>query len=197
MAEHDNRMLTPDVYPADPAGTSSGAAAVSFEGVVREQYGRLFRVAVMLTGDEGHAEDIVQEALLRTHRRWHTASRAPVPYLLTVVRNLARDRYRAAARRPKESPLFDTDGAAYDPTASVADQHAVRRAIAALPERQRATVVLRYFDDLSTAETAQVLGCTQGTVKTQLSRALATLQRALGQDPPPPGDGDSDRGGAR
>lgn len=176
-------MLAADVYPTGPSRTSSAAGSVPFEDFVRHQYGRLFRVAVMLAGDEGHAEDIVQEALLRAHRRWDTASRAPVPYLLTVVRNLARDRYRAATRRPQESPLFDTDGAAYDPTASVADQQAVRRAIATLPERQRAAVVLRYFDDLSTAETAEVLGCSQGTVKTHLSRALATLERLLGQEP--------------
>jgi RNA polymerase sigma-70 factor (sigma-E family) len=188
-------MLAADVYRGDTSRGSPAPATVSFEDVVRQQYGRLFRVAVMLAGDEGHAEDIVQEALLRAHRRWDTASRAPVPYLLTIVRNLARDRYRAAARRPQESPLFDTDGAAYDPTASVADQQAVRRAITTLPERQRAAVVLRYFEDLSTAETARILDCSQGTVKTHLSRALASLERLLGHEPASEGGG-STRGGA-
>lgn len=155
----------------------------TFEDFVAQHYGRLRRTAIMLVTDPGHAEDLVQEALLRAHRHWPTASAAPLPYVRAILANLARDRYRAAGRRPRETDLYERDAPALDPLGDVTDRQAVRAALAELPDRQRAVVVLRYFDDLSTAQTAAALGCSEGTVKSHLSRALRALERRLGPDP--------------
>src|SRR5262245_20791564 len=148
-----------------------------FEAFVAASSDRLLRTAYLLTGDAGHAEDVVQSALLRTARRWGTARRAPEAYARTVVANLAKDRWRNLARRPAEAPLErDVSLAAHD---GLLDRDALVRAARELPPGQRAVLVLRFFDDLSVEETARTLGVTTGTVKSQTSRALASLRPAL------------------
>ena len=76
-----------------------------FEAFVAASSDRLVRTAYLLTGDAGHAEDLVQTALLRTARRWRRAREAPEAYARTVVANLAKDRWRTLGRRPAEAPL--------------------------------------------------------------------------------------------
>jgi len=152
-----------------------------FEEFVAASSDRLLRIAYLLTGDVGHAEDVVQSALLRTARRWHSARRSPEAYARTTVVNLVKDRWRSLGRRPIEAPLKrDTvatrDDASYD---SRLDRDLLMRAARALPLSQRAVLVLRYFDDLSVEETARTLGITTGTVKSHTSRALANLRSAL------------------
>ncbi len=153
-----------------------------FEAFVAASSDRLLRTAYLLTGDTGHAEDVVQSALLRTARRWRSARRSPEAYARTTVANLAKDRWRSLGRRPSEAPLEHDvplathDGASYD---SRLDRDLLMRAARELPRGQRAVLVLRYFDDLSVEETARTLGITAGTVKSQTSRALASLRRAL------------------
>jgi RNA polymerase sigma factor (sigma-70 family) len=99
-----------------------------------------------------------------------------------VVANLAKDRWRSLGRRPAEAPLVHDvplaapDGPAHDDRP---DRDALMRAARELPPGQRAVLVLRYFDDLSVEETAETLGITTGTVKSQTSRALAGLRVAL------------------
>jgi RNA polymerase sigma factor (sigma-70 family) len=122
-------------------------------------------------------------ALLRTAVRWRTLRQHPEPYVRRVLVNLARDRWRQAARRVGEHEL---DEAAHvvsgrDPAQTVVDRDALRRALAALPRRQREVVVLRFFADLSVAETA-ALRTTEGTVKADTSRAVARLRAALGEE---------------
>jgi RNA polymerase sigma-70 factor (sigma-E family) len=151
-----------------------------FEAFVAASSDRLLRTAYLLTGDRGHAEDVVQTALLRTARRWRSAREAPEPYARTVVANLAKDRWRHLGRRPAETTL-DHDVPLAGPE-QVLDRDALMRAARALPAGQRAVLVLRFFDDLSVEETARVLGCTDGTVKSQTSRALANLRAALASD---------------
>jgi RNA polymerase sigma-70 factor (sigma-E family) len=148
-----------------------------FEAFVAASSDRLVRTAYLLTGDAGHAEDVVQSALLRTARRWRSARQSPEAYARTVVANLAKDRWRALGRRPAEAPLeHDVPLVVHD---GLLDRDALMQAARGLPQGQRAVLVLRYFDDLSVEETAAALGVTAGTVKSQTSRALAALRAAL------------------
>lgn len=150
----------------------------AFERFVAESSDRLVRTAYLLCGDRGHAEDLVQTALLRTARRWGRARRQPEAYARRVVVNLAKDRWRELSRRPREAPI---DGAemAVSVSDGIAERDELLRATQALPEGQRAVLVLRYFADLSVEETARTLGCTTGTVKSQTARALTRLRAAL------------------
>ena len=162
-----------------------------FEAFVAASSDRLLRTAYLLTGDAGHAEDVVQSALLRTARRWRSARRSPEAYARTVVANLAKDRWRSLGRRPAEAPLVhDVPLAAPD---GLVDRDALMRAARGLPPGQRAVLVLRYFDDLSVEETANALGVTAGTVKSQTSRALASLRAALTSEEPEKENADAHR----
>jgi RNA polymerase sigma-70 factor (ECF subfamily) len=127
------------------------------------------------------AEELAQEALIRLWTRWDAVSSkgAPDPWLWTVAMNLARSkrRRRAAERRAqvRAGPASTTHT---DP--ATADAVAVREAVAALPERQREAITLRYFVGLSILETAEVMGTAEGTVGAHTNKALAILRDALG-----------------
>ena len=149
----------------------------AFEAFVAGSSDRLLRTAYLLCGDRGHAEDLVQTALLRTARRWRTARQQPEAYARRVVVNLAKDRWRDLARRPREAPIEADVELAESDDLLVRDE--LLRATRQLPDGQRAVLVLRYFDDLSIEDTAAALGCTTGTVKSQTSRALDRLRAAL------------------
>ncbi|WP_225869212.1 MULTISPECIES: SigE family RNA polymerase sigma factor [unclassified Nocardioides] len=148
-----------------------------FEEFVRRASDRLVRTAYLLSGDRGHAEDIAQTALLRTARRWRAARRDPDAYARRVVVNLTKDRWRGLSRQPAEAVL-DVDVAVpvHD---GLAERDELLRAVRLLPAGQQAVLVLRYFDDLSVADTAAALGCSAGTVKSQTARALDRLRSAL------------------
>jgi RNA polymerase sigma-70 factor (sigma-E family) len=151
-----------------------------FERFVRTSSDRLVRTAYLLCGDRGEAEDIAQTALLRTARRWRVARDDPGAYARRVVVNLAKDRWRALSRRPVETVL-DVDPA-IPVVDGLADRDALLRAVRQLPEGQRCVLVLRFFEDLSVADTAAALGCTTGTVKSQTARGLDRLRSALVQE---------------
>ena len=153
-----------------------------FEAFVRARSTALLRTAYLLTGDRGAAEDLLQTTLLRVARRWSTARTAPEAYARTVLVNLSHDRRRALFRRPREAPLPpdpDLMTGVDQNLDRVAERGAMVRALAALPIRQRQVLVLRYFEDLSVEETAQLLHCTPGTVKAHASRGLARLRDLL------------------
>jgi RNA polymerase sigma factor (sigma-70 family) len=174
----------------------SSSDAVAFEEFVRAFSDRLVRSAYMLTGDLAEAEDMAQTALMRTARHWRKARRLPYAYARATVVNLARDRWRRLARRPEE---YATDveqlGATADLTSGargvggaagghdefdlVLERDAIMQAIHGLAPQQRAVVVLRYLEDMSVQETADVLGCAPGTVKAHTSRALDRLQEVM------------------
>jgi RNA polymerase sigma-70 factor (sigma-E family) len=149
----------------------------AFDAFVAGASDRLLRVAYLLCGDRGHAEDIVQTALMRTARHWSSAQEHPEAYARRVVVNLSKDRWRTISRRPAELPL-EID-VAVPATTALLDRDALVRATQQLPPGQRAVLVLRYLEDLSVEETATCLGCTTGTVKSQTSRALENLRSAL------------------
>ena len=151
-----------------------------FERFVRTSSDRLVRMAYLLCGDRGHAEDIAQTALLRTARRWRLARRNPDAYARRVVVNLVKDRWRTLARRPQETALdVDPTIAEIPVVDGFADSGALLDAVRGLSEGQRSVLVLRFFEDLSVADTAAALGCTTGTVKSQTARALDRLRSAL------------------
>jgi len=162
------------------------AAQVSFEEFVDARSASLLRTALLLSGqNRAEAEDLLQIALERAYRHWPRICRSGEPerYVRGILAHASADRWRRLARR-SERPLPATgEGlAAPDHAAAVADRDYLLRALAALPPRQRAVLVLRYFDDLSEAETAQLLGCSLGTVKSQAARGLARLRGAA--EPP-------------
>jgi RNA polymerase sigma-70 factor (sigma-E family) len=145
---------------------------------VRGQWPALVRYATALCGDATEAEELVQSALVRVALRWPFVRdkdnpdgyvrRAIVNGYLTTWR-----RIRSRETRVAEPPdvVVTTDA-----SAGVDDVVTVRRALAALPPRQRAVLVLRYLEDRSEQETADLLGCSVGTVKSQASKALAKLR---------------------
>jgi RNA polymerase sigma-70 factor (sigma-E family) len=156
-------------------------------------YAELVRLAFALTSDWDLAEELAQEAFARAWRSWGNIrdQQAAPAYLRTIVVNLAR---RSLRRRLQERRAWPDAGdvQAADPAESID----LLRALARLPARKRACVVLRFYMDLSEADTAAALGVSVGTVKSQTAKALRRLQRLLAEPGTvlvPPGH---DRGGA-
>ena len=159
-----------------------------FEEFVQHCSGRLFRTALLLTGqDRPAAEDLLQVALERAYRHWGKISRQDEPerYVRRILANASADRWRRARRRPERPmPAGDVVATAPDQADAIADRDFLLRALAALPPRQRAALVLRYYNDMPDAEIAQALGCSAGTVRSQISRGLAQI-RAAGAEAAP------------
>jgi RNA polymerase sigma-70 factor (sigma-E family) len=154
----------------------------SFEAFVEARSTALLRTAYLLTGDRGHAEDMLQTALLRTARHWARARAAPEAYVRRTLVNLARDRLRTLFRRPHEAPLPpdpELAGAADRALDRVPERRVLVPALAQLPARQRHVLVLRFVEDLTVEQTAELLGCSTGTIKSHTSRALARLRELL------------------
>jgi RNA polymerase sigma-70 factor (sigma-E family) len=150
----------------------------AFEAFFRAAWPRLFRVVSFTAGDRQLAEDALQVAMTRACRKWSRVSRmaAPEAYVRKIALNeVLATRRKAATRRDvaaTDPPL------ALDPALQrVDDQDALWSAVLALPPRQRAVIVLRYYEDLSEAEIAETLDCRPGTVKSQASAALDRLRQ--------------------
>ena len=161
--------------------TLAGGDEAEFSAFVARDGGQLLGFAFLLVGNRHDAEDLVQQALLRTAGRWPAARQSPARYSRTVLLNLVRDRWRARQRRHAEtlSPDLTALPSASDAAAAVLDRQLLLRACRRLPLQQRAVLVLRFWEDRSVEETAAVLGCTAGTVKSHTHRALARLREAL------------------
>jgi RNA polymerase sigma-70 factor (sigma-E family) len=155
-------------------------ARASFEEFVHARASSLLRTALLLTGqDLAEAEDLLQLVLERAYRHWARVCETGEPerYVRRILANASADRWRRLRRRPEQSlPAADAGLSVPDQSAGIADRDYLLRALAGLPPRQRAVLVLRYFDDLSEAEIADALGCSTGTVKSQLARGLARLR---------------------
>ena len=151
-----------------------------FTEFVHGSWAGLYRTAYLLVGDPGLAEDLVQTALAKTYAAWSSVRdmRAAPAYARTTLVNTAASWFRKRSWR-NEVPTTDLPEASHEHDPTV--RPAVLDALAHLPPRQRAVVVLRYYEDLSVAETAAALGCSDGTVKSQTSKALDTLRRLLGE----------------
>jgi RNA polymerase sigma-70 factor (sigma-E family) len=150
-----------------------------FECFVAEGAEGLLRTAYLIVGDLHEAEDLVQETLFKVARRWPKVSRMdhPVAYTRRILINLAlRGGPKRLRRRAELSERRLTEPAAPAP---LDRHHELHAALAALPPRQRAVLVLRYFLDLSEAEVAAALQCSLGTVKSTAARGLARLEQTL------------------
>ena len=157
--------------------------ARAFEAFVNESGDALLRMAVLLTSDPHVAEDVYQETLHRLSMRWSKVD-SPRAFCRRVMHNIVIDRVRANQRRPRETELartFDSgDPRSGDQVAAVELRPALFAALDTLTAQQRAIVVLRYFDDRSENEVAEILGVSSGTVKSTASRALAQLRERPG-----------------
>jgi RNA polymerase sigma-70 factor (sigma-E family) len=151
-----------------------------FAEFVTARYRALVRTGLLLTGDAGHAEDLAQSALIRTYLAWPRL-REPAnaePYARKVLTRLA---IRAGQRRWRGEVAADQlpEPSVSHPADAAGDLAVdVRRALSALPDGQRAVLVLRYFDDQSEADTARLLGISPGTVKSRAARGLAALRQS-------------------
>lgn len=155
----------------------------AFEVFVSESGDALLRTATLLTSDRHAAEDLYQETLHRLFTHWSRVDN-PGGFCRRVLHNLVVDLARARQRRPRELELYDnydgTDPQSGDPAAAAELRPAVLAALDTLTVHQRAVVVLRYFEDLSQDEVAELLGVSPGTVKSTASRAVAQLRAQPG-----------------
>ena len=157
-----------------------------FDQFVAKHVDDLLRTAYLIVWDEAEAEDLVQECLLKVARRWPRVRRMDQPraYARRILVNLAVDEARGRARRRSElEPEAAASLIAIDPLPALDARAELLQALGQLPARQRAVLVLRYFNDLTEAQVAEVLGCPAGTVKSSASRGLARLREALGPVP--------------
>jgi RNA polymerase sigma-70 factor (sigma-E family) len=161
---------------ASSGGDVDRSQATEFEQFVTANGPRLLRTAVLLTGDHGHAEDLVQVTLERVARRWGRLDGVPEAYARVVLARLATDRWRRLRSRVAEVLVEPPATGLYDTAERVVIRQALIRALSLLTPRQRAVLVLRFFEDYTEAQTAQALGVSVGTVKSTTSRATARLR---------------------
>jgi len=177
QTRHGDTVLT-------DSGATAGTEPNSFDAFVLRRYPALLRFGYVLTGNRASAEDLVQTALFNTYRHWDRLDDQvdPAPYVRRAMVNAHISWTRLLSSREQ---LFA------DPPDSVGheDEHGLEqlhmwRHVLRLPARMRAVLVLRFYEDLSEAETARVLGCSVGTVKSQTFRGLARLRRDLAEGDP-------------
>jgi RNA polymerase sigma-70 factor (sigma-E family) len=150
-----------------------------FQGFFAQHYEQLCRLGFLLTGDPAQAEELAQDALVRTWRRWRLVGKPGNPE--TYARKVLVNRHRSLLRRALVEARYryrdrTTEGSSDEHREDAIVLWAATRR---LPPRQRAVLVLRYYEDLSEAEIARVLGIPVGTVKTLTRRGLARLRRSL------------------
>jgi RNA polymerase sigma-70 factor (sigma-E family) len=152
------------------------AKRTDYDTFVAARWSRLLRVAYLLTGDWAAAEDLTQNALVKAWFAWRRIEGDPEPYVRKIVVRsfLTARRRRWRAEVPVE--LMPEHPVAGDTASELAERDALWRALGRLPARQRAIVVLRYFEDLSERQIADQLGVRAGTVKSQASKAPASLR---------------------
>jgi RNA polymerase sigma-70 factor (sigma-E family) len=168
------RELGPTVVAATMRSMSARdrTGDADFEAFVAQRLAHLLRLGRALTGDEQQGADLVQDALERTLLAWSKVV-DPDAFVRRVMVNRSVSVWRKLRR---EEPLSDEhDRAGIDRPRD----HELLAAVRRLPARQRAVIALRYYEDLTEVQTAEVMGCSVGTVKSQASRAMAFLRAAL------------------
>jgi RNA polymerase sigma-70 factor (sigma-E family) len=152
-----------------------GAVQVGFDDFVAARSSRLLRTAYLLTRDHALAEDLLQTALTKAWFAWGRIDGNPEPYVRQIIVHTYASWWRRkwngehATDELPERPHLDHAG-------DTSQSHDLWTALGRLPRRQRAVVVLRFYEDLTEAETARLLGCSVGTVKSQTSKAMAKLR---------------------
>jgi RNA polymerase sigma-70 factor (ECF subfamily) len=163
--------------------TTTEPAPEPFEDFYVREYGAVVALGLALTGDRGLAEELAQDAFLAAHRRWERIARydAPGAWVRRAVVNRSRSAWRRRSREARalerlvraEPPVVDGEGL---------DPERFWALVRMLPARQAQCVALHYLDDLSTAEIASVLGCSEATVRVHLHRGRAALAQVLSLD---------------
>ena len=141
----------------------------------------LFRTAYLMVGDFQLAEDLLQEALVKTLMAWprlHDRDRLEAYSRRIIVTTLISWRRRRSFHERPMEVLPERSG--LDPAVAVVTHDAVIAALGTVPPRQRAAIVLRYYEDLTEAQTAEAMGCSVGAVKSQVSEGLRRLRETLG-----------------
>ncbi|MFI7596316.1 SigE family RNA polymerase sigma factor [Actinoplanes sp. NPDC049681] len=155
---------------------------MTYEEFADSRLDALLRYAVMLTGDPHTAQDLVQETMVRVQLSWRrvVASDSPDGYVRKILTNQFIDLRRGSwLRRVLLRAEPDPVAAPSDHAQESAERDRIWGMLSRLPRRQRAVLVLRYYEDLPDQEIADVLGCAVGTVRSSISRALATLRAEL------------------
>lgn len=173
--------MTPELITRAAQGDTD-----AYDQIVRQHQEAVFRLAYVLLGDAQDAQDVAQDTFIRAYRELHRfdTTRPLRPWLLQIAKNLARNRRRAAGRYLAALQRAFMHTPRSDHTAASAESDVDQRwevqalwdAIRQLPEPDQDVITLRYMLDLSTQETADVLGVAPGTVKSRLSRALKRLR---------------------
>lgn len=155
-------------------------AQPSFETFVRERSAGLLRFAHLLSGNADDAAELVQEALTGLYPRWERVAAAgdPEPYVKRSIVNGRNTRWRRHRERPAGDPS-ELDGVTPDPANAWTDAEVFGRLFAALPPRQRAALILRFYEDQEFAAIARQLGCAEPTARSLVHRALADLRTRL------------------
>ena len=164
--------------------TTRETQRAEFAGFVSARSAALHRCAYLMVGDVGLAQDLVQEALTKTYVAWprlrDTANAEAYTRKAITTTAIGWFRRRSWSERPTDR---HDDGSRPGHEDHVAERDWLWAALLELPVRQRAAMVLRYYEDLTEAQTAEALGCAVGTVKSQVSAALSKLRERLGDDP--------------
>jgi RNA polymerase sigma-70 factor (sigma-E family) len=155
------------------------AGEAEYRDYVAARSHALWHTAFLMCGDAHQAEDVVQTALLKLYVAWHRVERADNrdAYVRRVLARCVIDEKRRGWRRERAVAEVPEPMAQEDP--DIGERDAVLRVLARLAPRQRATLVLRFWEDLSIEQTADLLGCSPGTVRSQTARGLATLRGFL------------------
>ena len=155
--------------------------AEDFDEYVRARTPALIRTAYLLTGDQHRAEDLVQEALIKTYRAWsRLAVSNPDAYTRKVMYHLNISRWRRMRSAEITTDQLPDVGRGADEAGRSVNRLMLRAALSELPPRQRAVIVLRYWEQRTEAEVAVLLGCSEGTVKSAASRGLRRLRDLAG-----------------
>lgn len=151
---------------------------MTFEEYVRARGPALVRLARLLTGDDHRAEDLAQDVLARAFVHWRRVARADRPdvYVRRMLVNANASWWRRRSSRERPTDAAPEPAAPRDHGTEAAERDAMWRLVLGLPERQRAVLALRYYEDLDDATIAEILDCSTVTVRTHAMRGLATLR---------------------
>ncbi len=182
------RTPSPDGAPGRPDGAVTDArpaVAAAFEAFFETHHAELSRLAYLVTGSSGTADEVAADALLATWTQWDRvcAADSPIAYVRRMVVNIGTSRVRRTIHERRLMPMLVAADDEDAPDLTTADVLDVREALRALPPRRRACIVLRYGLDLSEEEVARTLQISPGTVKSQTSKAAAQLRGLLGGRP--------------
>lgn len=178
MDRRSHRRRASRVDGREASGRAVSRDEHAFSRIVEAEHQRALRLACLLAANRDAAEDAVAEAFARTFPRWQAGQVEQVgPYLRQAVHNEVKNQWRATRRRRRheEHRRGDHRGPA-TPAGQTTARHTLLGLLDRLPSRQRAAIVLRYYADCSEADTAALLGCRPGTVKSLVARGLTTLR---------------------